>query len=199
MVRRQLAVGAAVLGSVAALGVPLGLLWWVIAPRPTVTVAADGGTVPLPVSETMFASEGYFALMALCLGVATGYGAYLVQYRLPAHYCTDLRLACLLGLTAGAVAGPLIAWQLGTGLDSEGFTRALAEAEPGDEIEAGLRLRALGILVVWPFAAVMQYALFDALSLWRRDLPHRSRAGGSESESPKSGGDRESESGPAVS
>ncbi|WP_393916077.1 hypothetical protein [Halostreptopolyspora alba] len=199
MVRRQLAVGAAILGGVAALGVPLGLLWWGIAPRPTVTVVAEGETVPLPVSQTMFASEGYFAVMALCVGVATGYGAYLVQYRLPAHYRTDLRLVCLLGLAAGAVAGSLIAWRIGTGIDSGGFTRALAQAQPGDEIEAGLRLRALGILVVWPFVAVMQYALFDAFSLWRRDLPHHSRAGNSESEAPRSDSGRDSESNPAVS
>lgn len=172
MVRRQLAVGAAVLAGVAALGAPLGLLWWAIAPRPVVTVIGEGETIPLPVSETMFASEGYFAVIALCAGVATGYGAYLIQYRLPDHYRSDHRLVCLVGLLGGALLGALLAWQIGVGLDSRGFDQALAAGAPGDEIEAGLQLRALGLLLVWPFAAVLQYALFDAVSLWRRDLPH---------------------------
>ncbi|MBB4930985.1 hypothetical protein F4561_001805 [Lipingzhangella halophila] len=198
MVRRQLAVGAAVLGSVAALGIPLGLLWWLIAPRPEVTVVGASETVPLPVSEAMFASEGYFAIIALCAGVASGYGAYLVQYRLPVSRGTDFRMVCLLGLVAGAIAGSLLAWQVGVGLDSRGFAQALAAAEQGDRIEAGLRLRTLGILLVWPFAGVMQYGLFDAVSMWRSDLPHRFRGDAVESEDPQDDGGQESDSGQTV-
>ncbi|ASU83462.1 hypothetical protein CDO52_12300 [Nocardiopsis gilva YIM 90087] len=174
MTRRRLVVGAATLGSVAALGIPLGLLWWLITPRPSVTVIdGDGTTAPFPVSQTLFASEGYFAVMMMCAGILCGYGSYLVQYRLCARERVDLRLACLLGLAAGSVLGSLVAWRIGVGLDAGAFARAVAEAEPGDVVTAGLGLRALSALMLWPFVAVLQYGLFDAVSLWRRDLPHQ--------------------------
>ncbi|WP_184075697.1 hypothetical protein [Nocardiopsis mwathae] len=174
MARRRLAVGATMLGSVAALGVPLGLLWWLITPRPAVTVVdGDGTTAPFPVSQALFVPDGYFAIIMMCAGILCGYSAYLVQYRLCARDRVDLRLACLLGLAAGSVLGALVAWRLGVALDAGAFARAVAEAEPGELVTAGLGLRAMSALVLWPFVAVLQYALFDAVSVWRRDLPHQ--------------------------
>lgn len=170
--RRHLAVGVATLGAVAALGVPAGLLWWLLAPRAEVTVGTDGDILPYPISETLFASEGYFGVIAIVAGMLCGYTAYAVQYGLSARHRGDLRLAMLLGLTSGAVLASLLAWQIGVRLDAPGFREAMAAAEPGDVIVAGLELRATSGLLLWPFLAVLQYGVFDAVSLWRRDLGH---------------------------
>ncbi|MBV2362529.1 hypothetical protein [Streptomonospora nanhaiensis] len=168
---RQLRTAAAVAGAVTALGPPLGGLWWLVAPRPDVTVGTGGEVLPYPVTETTFAVDGWFALMAMAAGLVCGYAAYMVQYRLAARVRADLRLACLLGLALGSAAGSAAAWQTGTLLDAAQFADAVAAAEPGDVVESGLRLQALSALVAWPFVAVLQYGLFDAVSLWRGDVP----------------------------
>ncbi|MFW5417416.1 hypothetical protein J0910_12465 [Nocardiopsis sp. CNT-189] len=179
MVRRRWTAGAAVLAAVALLGIPLGALWWGISPRPEVTVG-DGGTVlPYPATEASFAVQGRYALIAAGAGMVTGYCSYLAQYRLARRAAErpgggpvpDLRMACLIGLTAGSAAGALLLWGTGVLLDGNTLERALAAAEPGDAVTDRIRLDALGALVVWPFVAVLQYGLFDAVSIWRRDLP----------------------------
>ncbi|MDA8371480.1 MAG: hypothetical protein M0026_16675 [Nocardiopsaceae bacterium] len=180
--RRRLAAGGATLGITAALGVPLGVLWWFIAPRPEVTVIGDGATAPYPVSEATFAVDGYFALIMGVAGIVTGYGAYLAQYGAALRGRTDLRLACLLGTAFGALVGSVVAWRLGVLMDAGDFRRALDAARPGDVITSGLRLQALNALIVWPFIAVLQYGLFDGVSMWRRDLPHQRSAADAEQE-----------------
>ncbi|GAA4945506.1 hypothetical protein GCM10023224_31000 [Streptomonospora halophila] len=171
MTRRRLTVGGTVLGCTAVLGLPLGLLWWLLAPRPRVTVGRDGGILPFPLSETAFAVDGYFALIMMGAGLVCGYAVYILQYRLAARDATDLRMACLLGMAAGSLLGSLAAWQTGTLIDAAEFQRAVESASPGAVIRSGLRLDALSALMAWPFVAVLQYALFDAVSLWRGDLP----------------------------
>ncbi|WP_193789979.1 hypothetical protein [Streptomonospora alba] len=176
MTRRKLAVGGAVLGCTAALGVPLGLLWWLLAPRPRVTVGPDGGIVPVPVSDADFAVDGYFALIMMGAGLVCGYTVYMVQYRLAARDASDLRMVSLLAMAAGSALGALAAWQVGTLIDAGEFGRAVEAADPGTVIRSGLRLQALSALMAWPFVAVLQYGLFDAVSLWRGDLPAERRA-----------------------
>ncbi|MFC4561403.1 hypothetical protein ACFO4E_06015 [Nocardiopsis mangrovi] len=187
-VRGRTAAGAAVAAGIAALGAPLGLLWWLVAPRPEVTATGGGDSVPYPVSESVFAMDGSYALIMMAAGIATGYCAYLVQYRLAVRDRTDLRLTCLLATAAGALAGSVIAWRLGVLLDAAEFGRALDQAAPGDLVRSGLRLEALSALVAWPFVAVLQYGLFDAVSLWRRDLPVQRAQAESWAASPEAGG-----------
>ncbi|WP_017557870.1 hypothetical protein [Nocardiopsis baichengensis] len=182
MVRGRWAAGGAVLGAVAALGVPLGLLWWWLAPRPEVTVGADGRPLPYPLGEAAFSVQGHYAVIAAGAGIATGYCAYLVQYRLARRRAEqgrpplDMRMACLLGLAAGAVLGAVLVWRTGVLLEGDAFAEALAAAAPGDVITDRLRLDATAALVVWPFVAVLQYGLFDAVSTWRGDVPAVSAA-----------------------
>ncbi|PSK91861.1 hypothetical protein CLV63_119142 [Murinocardiopsis flavida] len=177
MIRPHLGIGALTAGALTLVGAPLGLLWWAIAPRPEVTVVADGGTVPYPVSETMFASEGYLALILLVTGLLSGYACYLAQYRIARLRAVDVRLACLLGMVAGGALGSVLAWRIGIALDAAAFARVLAAAETGDVVRAGLDLRATSALLLWPFVAVLQYSLFDAVSVLRGDLPHEAARG----------------------
>ncbi|WP_246062377.1 hypothetical protein [Haloactinospora alba] len=179
MTQRRLVAAAVVVGAMALVGALVGVLWWTLAPRPDVTVTSEGATVPYPVSETTFASEGYFALMATAVGLVSGYTVYALQYRLAATFRgADVRLFFLFCLVVGAFLGSVVAWRVGVLLDAEGFQRARDAAQPGDVITAGLRLHALSALLTWPFVGVLQYAVFDAVSMWRRDLPYMRCAGG---------------------
>ncbi|WP_285756816.1 hypothetical protein [Nocardiopsis ansamitocini] len=171
MTERKIAAGAVVFGCVALLGAPLGLLWWLIAPRGQVTVTTGGTTVFYPLSETVFAGEGYYALMMLVAGLLTGYLAYLAQYSSTRRHGVDLRMPTLLGISAGALAGAVLAWVVGVGLDVFSASGAQSFAAPGDVVEQGLSLRSHSALLLWPFVAILQYGLFDAVSLWRGDLP----------------------------
>lgn len=182
MVRGRLAAGGAVLGAVALLGIPLGVLWWWLAPRPEVTVGLDGRPLPYPISETAFSVQGHYALIAAGAGMATGYGAFLIQYRMARRRADqgrpplDVRMVCLLGLVVGAALGAVLMWRTGVLLEGDTFARALAAAEPQDVITDRLRLDATAALVIWPFVAVLQYGLFDAVSTWRKDVPVESVA-----------------------
>lgn len=185
--QRRLVAAAVAVGAMALVGALAGVLWWTLAPRPDVTVTAEGATVPYPVSETTFASEGYFALIVAAAGLVSGYTAYALQYRLAGTFRgADVRLFFLFCLVAGALLGSVVAWRVGVLLDADGFQRAREAAQPGDVITAGLRLHALSALLTWPFVGVLQYAVFDAVSMWRRDLPH-TRCDGTRSGSAKAG------------
>ncbi|WP_147280490.1 hypothetical protein [Marinitenerispora sediminis] len=169
--RRQIVVGGATMGIVTALGIPIGLLWWAIAPRAEVTVGQEGRTLPYPLSEALFAGEGYFALMVAATGLACGYAGYLAQYRIAVRHRVDLRLSTLLGVTAGTALAGILAWRVGVLLDAPAARAALADAAPGDLVRAALDLRSTSALLLGPFVAVLQYGLFDAISVWRGDLP----------------------------
>ncbi|QOS57798.1 hypothetical protein [Thermobifida fusca] len=183
---RTLAVGAVVFGGVTLLGVLLGLLWWLIAPRPEATVTSQG-LAYYPLSQTWFAVDGYYSIMMLVAGLVVGYTCYLLQQRISHRHRLDLRLATLLGLAAGTVAGSFTAWGVGAGLDFHAAERALALAAPGDVVPAGLTLRAHSALLLWSFSAVLQYGLFEALMLRQSDKAREAEKTAEEAAAPQEG------------
>lgn len=165
--------GGAVFAAVTAFGAAVGALWWALAPRGEVTVGADGQPLGYGASQLLFGGEAYFAFLVMGAGLACGFLAYLGQYRVAAGSGIDVRLAALLGLALGAVLASVVAWWTGVQLDAAAAREALAAAAPGEAVRAGLVLRAHGALVLWPLVAVLQFATFDAVSIWRGDLGHQ--------------------------
>ncbi|WP_017587273.1 hypothetical protein [Nocardiopsis ganjiahuensis] len=166
---RGLAVGAAFLGGVVLLGALLGPLWWWLAPRPEVVVLPDGG-VFTGASETVFAGEGYFAVITAVAGLVTGYVTYMVQFSLARRRFEDLRLVGLVAGALGSAAASVLLWRIGVALDASARETVLA-ADAGDTVVAALQLQATAFLVVWPFVHILQYGLLDAFSLLRGDQP----------------------------
>ncbi|GHD15378.1 hypothetical protein [Nocardiopsis kunsanensis] len=193
-VRRTLVIALVTFASIAAAGALLGLLWWVLAPRPEGT-SLGGGEVFTGATEDVFAGEGYFLIMTAIAGLVTGYVAYMVQFPLARRRQQDLRLTGLLSGVLGAAAGTLLTFWVGTGLDAP-LHRAVAEASQGEAVTAGLQLDATAFLVAWPFVYVLQYGLLDAISMVRRDLPGRPEAPPMEGVSPLPAGDASPEGGP---
>lgn len=191
--RRTLVIALGIFAAIAVVGALLGLLWWSLAPRPEGTSLGDG-EVFTGTTEDVFAGEGYFVIMTAIAGLVTGYAAYMVQFPLARRREQDLRLTGLLSGVLGAIAGTLLTFWVGTGLDAS-LHRAVAEASPGEAVTVGLQLDATAFLVAWPFVFVLQYGLLDAISMVRRDLPGRPEAPPMEENSPLPAGDGSSDDG----
>ncbi|WP_236567734.1 MULTISPECIES: hypothetical protein [unclassified Nocardiopsis] len=166
---RPLAAGACVLTALLALGALLGTVWWLIAPRARGT-ALGGGEIFTGTDQAVFAAEGYFVLMTALTGLVTGYAAYMLQFPLARRRFQDLRMVFLLSGFAGALGGAVLAWRVGVALDAPARA-AVAAAEAGTSLQAGLRLDATAFLLVWPLVFVLQYGLLDAVSFLRDDQP----------------------------
>jgi hypothetical protein len=57
---------------IAALGVPVGVLWWLVSPQPKVTVVAGGLTLSETEAQAFVAAEGWFAILTLAAGIICG-------------------------------------------------------------------------------------------------------------------------------
>ena len=141
---------AALLG--VACGPLLGTVWWLAAPEIGFAVAR-GGAVAVPDAD-WFGMDGWFLLIGLAVGLATGALAF---WRWRAH-----PVAVLLGMTVGLLLGACVGWWLGGLLGPEPLAAQAAAAVPGDVLDAPLRLRALGVLVA---PSLLAAAVYSALTL----------------------------------
>lgn len=163
-------VAAAVVATVAvaALGIPLGLLWAAVAPDVPVVVTERGPVFGDPQPEQLVAADGWFAILAVPFGVLVAAASWLAGRR-------RLRgVPALVALTAGSVGAGLVAWGLGRRLGLASYRDALAAAEVGADLarppdlvvaEAGWwPPHVLGVLLVPALAAVGTYTLLAAWS-----------------------------------
>ena len=136
-------------------GVAAGLLWWVLAPRATLEVTADGPVpVGLPSAELLIADDGVYTLLLGGLGLVAGLVAWRLRHR--------RGVATVLALAVGTVLASLAAWQLGELL---GAGPSPAELAPvGTRVITPLRLGSPAALAVAPFLAVLAYVVSTLLS-----------------------------------
>ncbi|PRX98509.1 hypothetical protein [Allonocardiopsis opalescens] len=155
--------------AVAAAGPPVGLVWWLIAPRASMAVTAEGPRPVLGNSGVEFAADGRFALMALAAGLISGYVGYAVHRRRSERTGRSHSTSVLLGVVAGSLAASLLAAAVAYNLDLPGYQAALAAAAEGEEVPAPLRLRAVAAVVLWPLGAAMEYTILELIALvWAR-------------------------------
>jgi hypothetical protein len=136
-------------------GVAAGLLWWVLAPRATFEVTADG-LVPVgrPSAELPFADDGVLTLLLGGLGLVAGLVAWRLRRR--------RGVATVLALAVGAVLASLAAWQLGELLGAGPSPAELAAV--GTRVITPLRLGSPAALAVAPFLAVLGYVVATLLT-----------------------------------
>jgi hypothetical protein len=130
----------------AVLGALLGLLWWLLAPKPE---ARYLGLFWYAESNQGFsaAQDVLFGLVTVVPGIVVGVLLTLWSARPGA----GRRLTAWLG---GAVAGSLVCWMTGC-LLGHGF----ASYAPGAVAPAPLTLTSYGLLAVWPAAAAFAVTL----------------------------------------
>lgn len=148
-------------------GIPLGVLWWLVAPRRNYEVSADGAFAIVPESEAAVGSDGWFMLLTAVVALA----AAALAWRREAHR-GPLMAA---GLAVGVLLCGLVTWQVGTLLGPGPSSAALQDI--GAVVLGPLGLRAYGVLVVGPFLAVAGYLLAVCFAprddLRANNRPHR--------------------------
>lgn len=173
--RRPLRTAATVLGAVlalAALGVPFGLLWAVLAPATPVLKTAEGAIYADPQPEQPIAADGWFSLLGLGFGLLVALALWFVlrRWRGPVG---------LLAAVLGALAAAPVAWQVGRRVGLATFDRLLDTAPAGQSFTKPADLRAGGVdwllgvlpvphgnLLLPAFGAAITYTLLAGWSRW---------------------------------
>ncbi|WP_219502350.1 hypothetical protein [Nonomuraea ceibae] len=160
---REVRVFAVTVLSLAALGVPAGLVWSALSPRPPYLVTQEATVLADPSTQALIAADGWFATVTGALGLACGALAWFLSRR---------QLAALLGLCAGGVLGAYVTLWVGSAF-TIGVVTVEAAAAPGAQLTPGpLHLTAKGVLVFWPLLAVGLFGLLEGMHGYR-DSPLR--------------------------
>lgn len=134
------------------LGLPAGVLWWLLAPRLDfrITTAGPVPVVAVPPAELLIADDGVFALGALVIGLLCGVAAWRMRRR--------RGVATVVTLALGTLTGAALAWQVGEVLGA-GPTRAQL-THVGGRVTTALTLGSLPALALAPFGALLAYVGF---------------------------------------
>ena len=158
------AVTAAVTTVVVALTGPIvGLVWSALAPKLSITGVIAGSEEPF---RAQIGADAWFMLLAAVAGVVCAAGALAVRGRGP---------GVVIGLAVGGVLAAVIADRVGF-LAQQGDTLARLHQlgiVPRPDV-LGLvdfKVRALGVMVAWPVAALLAHSLALAIRGSRRSLP----------------------------
>lgn len=139
-------VATALVGVLAVVGVPLGVLWWALAPRADYRITGSGPVaIGNPSEELLVADDGVFVLVVAGFGLLAGVLTWLVR--------RQRGLASLLAVAVGTLAGSAVAWQVGEAL-GPGPTRA-ALTHVGGRVTTSLTLDMHPALAVGPFFALL--------------------------------------------
>ncbi len=130
-------------------GLPVGVLWWVLAPRRAYDVAAEGAFAVVPDSEAAVGADGWFVILTGVLALAAAAVAWRrEEYRGP---------QMAVGLAVGMLLCGLLTWQVGALLGPGPSAAALEDS--GAVVLGPLGVRAYGVVVAGPFLAVAGYLL----------------------------------------
>ncbi|MFI1193790.1 DUF2567 domain-containing protein [Micromonospora sp. NPDC020750] len=169
---RSIAVALGAVAALAALGVPLGLLWAAVAPDTPVVKTAAGAVYAQPQPEQPIAADGWFSMLGLGFGVLAALALWVLlrRRRGPA--------GLLAGVLGGLAAAP-VAWQVGRRVGLSTYDRLLADAPVGRAFTKPADLRAGGVhwfldvlpvpygnLLLPAFAAAVTYTLLAGWSRW---------------------------------
>ena len=130
-------------------GLPLGLLWLVLAPRREYEVVEGGFQAIEPQSEALIGADAWLTILTAVLGVL---GAGLVWRIVGAR-----GVSIVVGLAAGMMLASVVAWQIGEWLGS-GPTEAQT-SQLGTIVAPALQLRAIPVLVIGAFLATLTYLI----------------------------------------
>ena len=131
------------------LGLPAGVLWWLLAPRLDfrITTAGPVPVVAVPPEELFIADDGTFAVGALVIGILCGVAVWRLRRR--------RGVATVITLALGTLTGAALAWQIGELLGTGPTAAQLAHI--GGHVTTALHLRSLPALALAPFGALLAY------------------------------------------
>jgi hypothetical protein len=147
-VRADLRSAAGIVLALALAGVPVGLLWWELAPRADFRIT-DTGPVAIgsPSGELLVADDGVFALVLAVFGLLAGVAAWLLRRR--------RGVATVVALALGTCLTAVVAWRLGEFLGAGPTEAELAHV--GARVTTSLTLGSLPAMALAPFTALLAY------------------------------------------
>ncbi|MGI5321683.1 hypothetical protein [Actinomadura nitritigenes] len=176
---RQLTTWLVTTAIVTPLGPLAGLLWANTIPKVTYVIIQGEPLISDPEGEGPVGIDGRFALIGLAAGLLCGIAAYAARGR-------RNDIALILGIAAGGVAASLLAWRTGHLIGLGHFDDVVHHGRDGATVTGVADLRAKGVLMFWPVAAVAAYGLLEVLV---RRLPPGDRGDGAAGEGDEVGGD----------
>lgn len=136
-------------------GLPLGLLWRVVAPLPRIVKRPDGlYQAGGEGNEAAIAADGWFALLALVTGIVIALVVYLRT--------RPGRVPPLLALAVGGLLGAVVAWRLGVLLGPGPIVETARGLAVGKRFDGPLKVSAPAVLLAWPMGAVITYFAVSA-------------------------------------
>jgi hypothetical protein len=168
---RQFGIGAITTVVIALIGVPVGLLWSVIAPHGKDIVLGHQGYLANAESEAWVAGDGWFALITAVAGVVCAVVAYILARRLG-------EIPLLVGLAVGGILAAVVAAKVGHQIGLSTFHHLVATSKDGTTTKEVPKVRATGVLVAWPLLAVVVYGLLEAFDVANREPARRALAAG---------------------
>jgi hypothetical protein len=132
----------------ALVGLPAGVLWWLLAPRADYRITADGPVaLGQPSEELVVADDAVLVLVLAGIGLLCGGAAWWLRRR--------RGVATVFALAIGGTLTAVVAWQMGEMLGTPPTAAELAEV--GNVVTTSLTFGSLPGLAVAPFAAVLAY------------------------------------------
>jgi hypothetical protein len=127
-------------------GLGMGVLWALLAPRPEFQVSKEGLSID-PYSQVFVAADMIFGLLGAACGVVLAVG--WLRFR------PESRTGILAGLSIGGILGSAVAWRVGEALAGGGAAGwdALAHSAVGASVVGPLQLAAKGTILLWSFTA----------------------------------------------
>ncbi|MEU9024388.1 hypothetical protein [Actinomadura sp. NPDC048394] len=184
---RQLTTWLVTTAIVTLLGPLAGLLWGNTIPKVTYVIIQGEALIADPEGEGPVGVDGRFALIGLAAGLLCGIAGYALRGR-------RNDIALILGLAAGGAAASLLAWRTGHLIGLGHYQDVVRHGRDGATVTGVADLRAKGVLVFWPVAAVAAYALLEVVV--RRLPPGDRRDGGAGEGDEVGGGELDLESAP---
>ena len=154
----------------ALLGVGAGFLWSAVAPRTPYVVTKTGPVLSDPITQSLIAADGWFAVITGVAGFACAIVAYIIA--------RDRRpVALLSGLAAGGLVAGYLTLAVGTSLGTSTVQAAApSSAGVGSTVDV-LGLTAYGVLLSWPLVAVAVFGVLESVEGYR-ESPLRKPYGG---------------------
>lgn len=168
---RQFRIGAIAAVVIALIGVPVGLLWAVVAPHGKDVVIGGQAFLANPESEAWIAGDGYFALITAIVGVICAVVAYLYAGRLG-------EIALLAALAVGGILAALLAAKIGHQIGLSSFQHKVRTSPDNTLVNGVPEVRATGVLVAWPLLSVIAYGLLEAFDVANREPGRRALTAG---------------------
>jgi hypothetical protein len=153
-VRSDLRTGLVVVAASLCTAVPVGILWYVLAPLPRLVTRSDGVFLTGGETEVAIAADGWFAICSATAGLVVVLVVFARMRR--------SRLGPLLGLAVGGLAGAILAWRLGALLGPPSIAHSVKGLSPGAHFDGPLKLSARGVLFAWPLISTVGYFTLTA-------------------------------------